>query len=82
MSSFRDSFCACLKKCNHNILIVNASFLFFLIEAIINKIVQNGSAFRENIHAQLNTPVVVHILNVDFFVVQYFVLDQPILNCE
>jgi len=58
-------------------LIVDATFLF-LVEAIIHKIVQRGFAARENIHAQLNTTLGIHIRNFDFHVGQYLVLDQPI----
>jgi len=74
---YRDSFCGCLKKCKHNFLIVDATFLS-LVKAIIHKIVQRGFTARENIHAQLNTTNGIHILNFDFHVGHYLVLDQPI----
>jgi len=46
-----DSFFACLEKCDHDILIIDAIFPFCFFKAIIHKIVQNSFTARENIHA-------------------------------
>lgn len=76
------SFFSCLKKSQHNVLIIKSTIRRITLEAIVDKIVQNGVAARENIHSQLNTLVMVHILNFNFFVVQNFCQDQPIQNSE
>jgi len=45
------SFFACFKKCKHDFLIVDATSFFLQVKAIFHKTVQNGFAFREDIHA-------------------------------